>query len=73
MDNQFDILDILNILSFYIGLKNLDENLSQGKASDMLEIAVEDIHKHLKQLDEKLARLEELINENNQKISEQNR
>lgn len=59
--NQIDILDILNVLSFYIGILNLDENLSQGKAGDMLEIAVEDIHKHLKLQDEKIDKIMEVL------------
>lgn len=62
-DNQFNLLDILNILSFYIGIKNLNENLSQGTAGDMLQIAVEDIHKHLKEQDERLDRIEVLLND----------
>ena len=52
---QFIIMDVLNIISFYIGLKNLDLNFTQDTAGKMLNIAVNDIHAHLKEQDEKLA------------------
>lgn len=51
---QFDILDILNILSFIIGVKNLNENLSQGTAGDLLSVAVNEIHNHLAEQDRKI-------------------
>lgn len=60
-DKQFDVLDILNIMSFYIGIKNLDENLSQGQAQDLLNIAVEDIHKHLRDQDVKINKIMEVL------------
>jgi hypothetical protein len=53
-DEQFSIMDILNIISFYIGLKNLDLNFTQDTAGKMLDIAVNDIHSHLKEQDEKI-------------------
>lgn len=55
MDNkQLDILDILNILSFVIGVKNLNENLSQNTAGDLLSAAVKEIHAHLSEQDRKI-------------------
>ena len=51
---ELDVLDILNILSFYIGVKNLDENLSQTTAGNLLDKAVGDIHKHLEEQDNKI-------------------
>lgn len=53
-DRQFDILDILNILSFVIGVKNLNENLSQNTAGYLLSAAVKDIHGHLSEQDRKI-------------------
>lgn len=53
-DRQFDILDILNILSFIIGVKNLNENLSQNTAGDLLSAAVKEIHDHLFEQDRKI-------------------
>lgn len=53
-DRQFDILDILNILSFIIGVKNINENLSQNTAEDLLSSAVKEIHEHLSEQDRKI-------------------
>ena len=53
-DRQFDILDILNILSFIIGVKNINENLSQNTAGDLLSAAVKEIHEHLSEQDRKI-------------------
>ena len=52
---QFTVLDVLNIISFYIGLKNLDLNFTKDTAGKMLDIAVNDIHTHLNEQDKKLA------------------
>lgn len=52
---QFTVMDVLNIISFYIGLKNLDLNFTQDVAGKMLDIAVNDIHTHLNEQDKKLA------------------
>lgn len=68
MNKDLELLDILNILSFYISCKSYDENLSQTNASELLNKAVEDIHNHLVEQDKKLDRiLEVLENDKNQK------
>ena len=65
-NRELDVLDILNVLSFYIGIKNLDENLSQTTAGNLLDKAVEDIHKHLEEHDSKRDMiLKELSNDKN--------
>lgn len=73
MNRDLELLDILNILSFYVSCKSYDENLSQTKASDLLEKAVEDIHKHLEEQDKKLDvilnKLEEICDEKDTRIS----
>ena len=70
---QFTIMDVLNIISFYIGLKNLDLNFTQESAGKMLDIAVNDIHAHLKKQDEKLALIMQELgveyNEKNKNVS----
>lgn len=72
-DRQFDILDILNILSFVIGVKNLNENLSQNTAGDLLSVAVKEIHEHLSEQDKKidliLKKLGVDYNDENKKVS----
>jgi hypothetical protein len=70
---QFTIMDVLNILSFIIGIKNLDANLSQDTAGDLLSAAVNEIHDHLAEQDRKINIIMEKLgvdyNDENQKIS----
>lgn len=70
---QFTIMDVLNILSFIIGVKNLDENLSQNTAGDLLSAAVNEIHDHLAKQDRKIDLIMEKLgvdyNDKNQKVS----
>lgn len=65
MKNQFDVMDMLNILSFYAGIKNLDENINQNDLQEALNKAIEDIHSHLKEQDKRLERIEVLLNDKN--------
>lgn len=53
-NNQIEMLDILNIMSFMLGVQNLNENLTQNDKQDMiqdlhntLEANIQDIHQHL--------------------------
>ena len=55
MNRQYDLLDVLNILSFVIGLLNYNENLTQNDKQELLE----EIHAHLKEQDIKI---EEILN-----------
>ena len=72
-NKQLDILDILNILSFIIGVKNLNENLSQGTAGDLLSAAVKEIHDHLAEQDTKINLIMKKLgvdyNDENKKVS----
>ena len=36
-NNQLDTIDILSVISFYIGLKNYQENLSQSDKDDLMQ------------------------------------
>lgn len=72
-NRQFDILDILNILSFVIGVKNLNENLSQNTAEDLLSSVVKEIHGHLSEQDRKIDLILEKLgvdyNDENKEVS----
>lgn len=66
MNRQYDLLDVLNILSFVIGLLNYNENLTQNDKQELLEelnnqtaTLLEEIHAHLKEQDIKI---EEILN-----------
>lgn len=62
MNRDLELLDILNILSFYISCKSYDENLSQTSADELLKKAVEDIHNHLNEQDKKINKILEVLN-----------
>ena len=60
-DGQLDFLDVLNIMSFVIGLMNYDENLTQNDKQDLMQELnaksdklLEEIHSHLTEQDKKL-------------------
>ena len=71
-NGQFTFLDTLNIISFFIGIMNLNENLGQGDKQDLLEefskkadVLLKEIHGHLADQDRKINKiLEELRNDN---------
>lgn len=75
-NGQLTFLDLISILSFYIGIENLDMNITQedmqenaNKLDMHLRKEVEDIHSHLSIQDAKLNHivglLEELRNDKN--------
>ena len=64
--NQFDLLDLLGVLSFIIGVMNLDENLTQGDLADKAQLILDEIHGHLQIQDDKIDEiLRRLDNEEN--------
>lgn len=70
-NGEFTFLDTISIMSFLIGLMNLDENMTQGDKQELMEelsrkadLLLSEIHNHLEEQDKKLDiilhRLEEL-------------
>lgn len=67
-NGQFTFLDTVNLISFMIGMMNLNENLTQGDKQDLLKTfsqkaddLLNEIHSHLKDQDKKIDKiLEEL-------------
>nr|DAE93674.1 MAG TPA: hypothetical protein [Caudoviricetes sp.] len=70
-NEQLSLLDILNILSFIIGILNYNENLTQGDKQELMQeidnkisLVLDKVQKHLeiqdKQLNIIIKRLEEL-------------
>ena len=77
-DRQLNFIDILSILSFIIGLQNLELNIDQNdmdrqtqeihdKASKLVNDALSEIHQHLKMQDDKINKILEVLNEDYQK------
>ena len=68
-NGEFTFLDTLSILSFCIGMMNLNENLTQGDKQDLqkqlsekTELLLNEIHSHLKEQDRKLDKIMEVVN-----------
>lgn len=75
-NGQLDFLDILNIMSFIIGMLNYDENLTQNDKQDLMQELnaksdklLEEIHRHLTEQDKKIDTILKEVrkNEDNQK------
>lgn len=71
-------MDFINLLSFIIGLKNLDINVSQTDLQEETKVldkkldikihaALEDIHSHLEKQDQKLDYIIQLLEEEREK------
>ena len=71
---ELTLLDILSIISFCVGLQNLDLNLQQEDLDSQtqeldrrLKAVVDDIHKHLQMQDEKINRILEVCDDKNKR------
>lgn len=67
-NGEFTFLDIISIISFCVGLQNLDLNIAQEDLDNQtqeldarLHRAVEDIHQHLKVQDLKIDKILEVL------------
>lgn len=68
-NNNLSFIDVINILDFMLGLKNLDMNITQNdmqelqsKFNDELESVVSEIHSHLKIQDDKIDEILKILN-----------
>lgn len=64
-----NLLDALSLLSFFISVMNLNENLGQNDKQDLLQefsnkadVLLKEIHQHLKDQDIKLNKIMEALN-----------
>lgn len=60
-NSQFSFLDMLNILSFCVGMMNLEQNLTQNDKQELetefnekMNSLLKEIHAHLQNQDEKI-------------------
>lgn len=77
-NGQFTFLDSVSLLGFFIGLMNLEENITQSDKQEMMEelnnktdLLLREIHKHLQMQDEKIdniLRYMEAQNDSNRNI-----
>lgn len=64
LTDELDMLDMLTIIGFVIGLKNYQESLSQSDIENSLREVTDDIHKHLERQDTILKRILERLEMN---------
>lgn len=67
-NGELTFLDMISIISFCVGLQNLDLNIAQEDLDNQtqeldarLRRVVDDIHKHLQEQDEKINQMLEVI------------
>ena len=60
-NGEFTFLDTLSLISFFVGMSNLGENLRQSDKQDLqkdltdkMNIILNEIHSHLQQQDDKI-------------------
>lgn len=56
-DNRNNILDAMSTISFLIGVMNLTENISQTDVQNLVQNAINDVHNHLLEQDEKIDKI----------------
>lgn len=78
-NGEFTFLDLISIISFVVGMQNLDMNITQedmAQTAEKLDMglhnSVEDIHRHLAVQDEKLNIILKILKENGGVINDQN-
>ena len=74
--DEITLLDLMAIISFCVGLQNLDLNLAQEDLDNQtqeldarLKRVVDDIHKHLKEQDAKINKILEVLENDKDKES----
>ena len=66
--NQFDLLDLIALLSFFVGVENLDLNVTQEDAqrlehelNNKANLILTEIHEHLERQDKKIEQILEVL------------
>lgn len=69
-NNQIQLMDVLNLMSLFIELLNLDANLTQNDKQELIEDMhqslhqmVDDIHDHLQKQDQKIDDMYRMISD----------
>ena len=75
-NKELTFIDILSIISFCVGLENLELNIAQEDLDNQtqeldarLRAVVDDIHKHLQAQDEKIDKILEVVSNDKDKGS----
>ena len=62
-NGEFTFIDIISLISFYVGLENLSSNISQEDVQQVAEGILNEIHSHLQAQDEKIDKIIEVLHE----------
>lgn len=60
-ERKDSILDAMAIISFLVGMANYEENITQSQLQETAKGIMSDIHTHLKEQDNKIDRILELL------------
>lgn len=60
-ERKDSILDAMAIVSFLVGMANYEENITQSQLQETAKSIMSDIHTHLKEQDDKIDRILELL------------
>jgi len=68
-NGEFTFLDTISLISFMVGIMNLDENLTQGDKQELMEelsrkadLLLSEIHTHLEEQDAKIDKILRRLN-----------
>lgn len=64
-NGELTFLDVIALLSFLIGVENLEENISQSDLGEYSNRIMSEIHQHLEEQDKKLDHILGLLEEKN--------
>lgn len=69
-ENRFNqnIMDAMAIVSFVIGLANYNENIGQTDLQEVVNGAIDDIHRHLQIQDNKIDMILEMLGRYNNEL-----
>lgn len=70
---ELTLLDIITLVSFYIGLENLEMNITQEDVQEATDKVLNEIHTHLEEQDRKIDLILGVLNENHTDIIRENR
>ena len=62
MNKQLDFIDLISLMSFVIGLQNLEENLTQGDKQELMQTVDEKTERVLREVKKELEYQNKILN-----------
>ena len=66
MDGELTFIDIVSLISFWVGLENYASNISQEDVQKTADAILNEIHAHLEMQDNKIEHIIEVLHESYQ-------